>query len=314
MIRIERTACPAPLDPNDRNAAGPEELRKIKEKLSRGEQVKSGDFSAYSKLEVRDALKEMHFDKCAYCEAPIASVSDTDIEHYRPKKGVTEADDIGVDHPGYWWLAMDWENLVLSCTHCNQARSNQFIIPDHLDTVEEIKRFLVDARRSRSGKANSFPTADNKWCTVPPHESPTHGGPNFQVEDEQPMLINPVDMDPKAHLEWVFHREAAVIRAKDGSPVGEATRKILGLNRSSLESQRRLILAELKLTKSYILEAMQKWQSAETDEQAEREAEVADQHISTLRLKASKERPFTGMVTAFLKEVQAEVLALQQGN
>lgn len=58
--------------------------------------------------------------KCAYCETPVLVGQYGDIEHWRPKGAVSDMDGNPVDHPGYYWLAYDWKNLLLSCITCNQ--------------------------------------------------------------------------------------------------------------------------------------------------------------------------------------------------
>ena len=65
------------------------------------------------------------FGKCAYCEDRIVSTQPGDIEHYRPKGCVTNEDGsrVMVDanggkkvpHPGYYWLAYEWTNLLYAC-------------------------------------------------------------------------------------------------------------------------------------------------------------------------------------------------------
>src|SRR5574341_1145443 len=65
------------------------------------------------------------FGKCAYCETLIAENHPGDIEHFRPKGRVTDSmgrqlmvqDENGEEypHPGYYWLAYDWKNLLLAC-------------------------------------------------------------------------------------------------------------------------------------------------------------------------------------------------------
>jgi hypothetical protein len=63
--------------------------------------------------------------KCAYCESEFAHVAWGDVEHYRPKRGVT-----GEMHPGYYWLAYSEDNLMPSCAICNQGagKGNHFPI------------------------------------------------------------------------------------------------------------------------------------------------------------------------------------------
>ena len=62
-------------------------------------------------------------EKCAYCEINISAGFWGDVEHYRPKKGVTGED----GHPGYYWLAYDPSNLMPCCQRCNQGgKKNHF--------------------------------------------------------------------------------------------------------------------------------------------------------------------------------------------
>ncbi|NJL27205.1 MAG: hypothetical protein HC897_04605 [Thermoanaerobaculia bacterium] len=64
------------------------------------------------------------YGKCAYCEAPVADYQHGDVDHFRPKAGVTDEHDRPVPHPGYYWLAYDWRNLLPTCTRCNQPAEN----------------------------------------------------------------------------------------------------------------------------------------------------------------------------------------------
>lgn len=65
-------------------------------------------------------LYEEHFHKkCWYTESRNPG-SSKDIDHFRPKNEVFE-DEI---HPGYWWLAFDWENYRYSCQFANRMKKN----------------------------------------------------------------------------------------------------------------------------------------------------------------------------------------------
>lgn len=300
MIRVVRTPCPTSLDPGDPNAAGPRELRRLKEKLARGETLKSDDFRAYGSQAVREALRGMFHGKCAYCESKIAGSQDTDVEHYRPKKGVTEADQAGVHHPGYWWLATRWENLVLSCQHCNQSRSYHVIIPDGLETEAELRAFLENHTNTKAGKLNAFPTEGNLWVT----------DENGDLATEKPLILNPVDMNPEEHLDWVLLQGASTVRAKDGSPVGEATRRILGLNRRWLEEDRRIRLLEMRRLRNRLIDKLNKWIEAETPEIARIYRTMADEDIEELMARTQEDQPFAGMARAFLELVQEEVASM----
>lgn len=68
----------------------------------------------YGSKQVKSVLKEIFYDKCAYCEQRISSSQFGDVEHFRPKSV-------------YWWLALTWENLLLACEVCNTSyKSNNF--------------------------------------------------------------------------------------------------------------------------------------------------------------------------------------------
>ncbi len=57
--------------------------------------------------------------KCCFCESKIGHVSYGDVEHFRPKAGWVQGNE-PINKPGYYWLAYDWDNLLLSCQICNQ--------------------------------------------------------------------------------------------------------------------------------------------------------------------------------------------------
>lgn len=71
-------------------------------------------------LDVYKCSRGPFFGKCAYCEAPVRVDQHGDIEHWRPKRAVSDLEGKPVEHPGYYWLAYDWTNLLLSCITCNQ--------------------------------------------------------------------------------------------------------------------------------------------------------------------------------------------------
>jgi len=109
------------------------------------------------KLHRRRDIKEIYRDKegsfhgkCAYCECYITDFQPGDIEHFRPKRDVRDenddpvmvkyVDDNPVPHPGYYWLAFDWKNLLPSCSICNKEKKNRFpVIGPHAVVPEEVK-------------------------------------------------------------------------------------------------------------------------------------------------------------------------------
>lgn len=96
------------------------------------------EYSYYSDATVKRQLIQTHHGKCAFCESFIMSTDYGDVEHYRPKAEVTQANPENMlleqkvpEHPGYFWLSQTWENLFLSCKSCNQAyKGNYFdVVP-----------------------------------------------------------------------------------------------------------------------------------------------------------------------------------------
>lgn len=84
---------------------------KRKEIIANGEYDKSGN-SFYREQDIKDALKAIYNNKCAYCEQYIEEFH---VEHYRPKST-------------YYWLAFSWDNLLLVCPKCNTKKLHKFPI------------------------------------------------------------------------------------------------------------------------------------------------------------------------------------------
>jgi hypothetical protein len=162
----------------------------------------------------RKYLLDAFADKCGYCETKIdAPDRFGDVDHYRPKGRVTNEDYtpiviLGIGnkprpHPGYYWLAYKWINFIPSCPACNRPGEDR----DGL----------------KSGKWDVFPVA-SKFRAIEPGEE----------KNEEPLLLNPREDDPNDHL--VFDKATGVIGFK--TLRGEATIRILGLNRRGLPEKR----------------------------------------------------------------------------
>lgn len=106
--------------------------------------------------EAKPWLEPVKGGNCWYCEAPKGR-SFPDVDHFRPKARVTE----DPDHPGYWWLAYDWENFRFSCQQCNRPQK-----------VDEIT----------CGKWDRFPLM---------HGSPRAKIPTDSCQVEHPQLLDP---------------------------------------------------------------------------------------------------------------------------
>lgn len=101
-------------------------FKEIKNKVETDGKIKTKDFKNFwQDKSIRKSLYLHHNKKCCYCERKLNMTRETDVEHFRPKAGIHE----DKKHPGYWWLAYDWENYLISCKICNSDyKSNHFPI------------------------------------------------------------------------------------------------------------------------------------------------------------------------------------------
>jgi hypothetical protein len=81
------------------------------------------DPSLYCAL--KQSLVEYFIGKCAYCESEFSTVAWGDVEHYRPKRAVSEEP----THPGYYWLSYCEANLLPSCEICNRGKGKRSHFP-----------------------------------------------------------------------------------------------------------------------------------------------------------------------------------------
>jgi hypothetical protein len=171
--------------------------------------------------DLKPNFMKAQYQKCGYCEIQVSSHGD--VEHYRPKsevqKLIAEGTELAnsrklkgrkkpaITEMGYWWLAYEWENYLLSCAICNQKY-----------------------------KSALFPVAQNR---------PIRNHQKFIVQDpkksdlkkEKPLLINPFEkgLDPFVHFEFL---RSGVIKARNDDPRGKETIRVCGLRRISLSRQR----------------------------------------------------------------------------
>jgi hypothetical protein len=113
-------------------------------------------------------LENAFYNKCAYCETKIEGFIG-DAEHFRPKGEVTfklddgdsqivkilDENNVEIIHPGYFWLAYHWQNILPSCHLCNRygGKKTQFPVEkSHVAMkrlrVEEIDKLFYKITRS----------------------------------------------------------------------------------------------------------------------------------------------------------------------
>ena len=121
----------------------------------------------YQDKDVKAKLNESHHHKCCYCESKFKYPRDLDVEHFRPKKYSQQSSDSPEILLVYFWLAYDWDNLLLSCAECN-----------------------------RGYKKNLFPLKDETQRATPQ---------NRNINTESPIFINPAlvsEDDPREHIRF----------------------------------------------------------------------------------------------------------------
>jgi hypothetical protein len=158
-------------------------------------------------------------NRCGYCECNVIAGHRGDVEHFAPKNDVRqftgrtgeEGDQIpntatlkgrtpqSFSDLGYWWLAYDWTNFLLSCVVCNQ-----------------------------DWKGNLFPVLE-----PPPRAKP----PTEQARaTERALLLNPFGpLDPAKHLKF---NEDGSVEPLRGSRYGRETIRTVGLYRTALVQER----------------------------------------------------------------------------
>lgn len=165
--------------------------------------------SCYKGQDVKDALKAIYHDKCAFCEKKLLDV-DRHHEHFRPKKSRANLGKCDASF-AYYWLAISWDNLLQVCGRCNSFKGNCF---DILGTRAVYRSEILADLHNKS--------------------------PEYQ-ELEEPLFINPEQEDPKDLL--LFNRNGSILSANRRM---RYTIRICNLNRKELLEKRLIVLKDLQ--------------------------------------------------------------------
>ncbi|ESZ51040.1 endonuclease [Mesorhizobium sp. L2C054A000] len=158
----------------------------------------SYEFARYSDASVKQALETLFHGKCAYCESAYSNVHPVDVEHYRPKSAVE-----GVrNHRGYWWLGMQWDNLLPSCIDCNRRRDQKVPVPTEATAEPFFMPGAMDPSQSLlAGKATLFPLARESFRATEIDRN---------IDSEERLLLDPTRDDPRLHLRFYVDRSRLV--------------------------------------------------------------------------------------------------------
>jgi len=253
---------------------------------------KSFAFKAYKEWDVKEALRIIFCGKCAYCETEIGASSGKNVEHYRPKGGVN-GDPL---HPGYWWLAHNWENLLPACRGCNMALRQHTVAPTM--TRLQVEEMMVSPPAIVWGKANNFPVGSMRaMCATD------------DLGAEDAYLIDPTKQDPSPELSWLSTSYYSVVIASVShgveSPYGRETVRCCALNRVELVQARTAVLNELRLQRAEIVQELEL--GAENPEKLQDHLKKALARAAALRRYYDPERPYAGMAKAFVQAFETEL-------
>lgn len=204
MIKIKRGSPPVGTAMDEKRE---EALRRIRKSVGSGKSksTKIKFNTLWSTPEVKNFLYESQHRKCCYCERN-RDKKEFDVEHFRPKGKVKEAEKT---HPGYWWLAYDWENLLIACKTCNQKKSTHFPLKD-----EKNRAYLEDT----------------------------------DLGKEVPILINPLKENPELFIDYDLRETKLMVKAIGRCERGEKTvNKLTGINAREVMLGRKDKLVEYEL-------------------------------------------------------------------
>lgn len=197
----------------------------------------------WTRLKVR-LFRSVFHGKCAYCETLITRF-DPHAEHYRPKGKVrivlsgkaieavvtefTAASPTNtMPHPGYFWLAYHWRNLVPACSGCNSGSAK-------VDFYPVSKNHVLMKLVSNEDRAKLHPESreSTKWPGF------FYLAPSDLDVWESPLLLNPLnpeaEREPDRHIRFGIK---GIIAAIDDSPIGETTIRTLRLDEEQLRKER----------------------------------------------------------------------------
>lgn len=208
MIKIERG--PHPTDTlMDKKRA--EELERLKDLCAKKQTLKFERLWSKDN-KVKKFLHRSQHGKCCYCERRRDLNGEPDIEHFRPKAKVKE----NPNHLGYWWLAYDWDNLLLSCKQCNQHKSTKFPLKN------ESKRAFSE---------------------------------NNDLRKEEPILINPLTENPEDFIYYHIpqnNERPLMIKALGKCERSNRTiNELTGMNKKELLEERARRVADYHIFTDY---------------------------------------------------------------
>lgn len=316
MRKVDRGNRPPPVSLMSKDKNGLTELDRARAHQASTKVPKdSFEYLAYKHQEVKQRLEEIFHGKCAYCETYFAASAPVDVEHFRPKGAVGE----DKEHPGYWWLAMVWTNLLPSCIDCNRKRLQRSPAPSSslidLNQQASSSGFVAAA----SGKKDSFPLAEGGVRLV---------DESIDYDSEKALLLDPTRDDPAEHLCFHVKSSLALVAPamRDGmaSERGAMSIQVYGLNRLGLVQDRTRLLRRLEFLGELVIDLGLLIQDFENPAALEplRQAGLAhagptlrlmqDAMLHEMREMSACDAPYSAMASAWLEQF-VERLKIAEG-
>jgi hypothetical protein len=326
MRAVSRGAEPAPAGLRKRDKDNKTELERARAHmiapLAAGKKRDAFPFESYKSEDVRQRLEKLFHGKCAYCESFYGSQAPVDIEHYRPKGRVEGSG----GHPGYWWLAAEWTNLLPSCIDCNRRRKQYSpVISSKLEILYN---------KLQTGKGDSFPI---QGVHILPE------GNDFT--SEKALLLDPTRDNPSEHLYfWLGNDKAAGIvypapnskmagtfpavpaasddlKAVENHAVkenvslkGAISIQCFGLNRLRLVQERARLVQQLRFLESILTEIGEVKDELESLNPSPSEPKIVNavkkllilqnRVLDQMRGLAAPESPYSTVAVAYLKDLR----------
>lgn len=234
-------------------------------------------------------------EKCAYCETHFTRTVG-DAEHYRPKAGVAvrkepreyaqceiplppESPHGALPHPGYFWLAYHWENLVPACEFCNsnEGKLEQYPVAAKHVFLKQLTPEQKDLLKGPSWESRKWPG----WYYLSPRD----------LDDlERPLIINPLNASPEynpcKHLRFGV---AGMICPVANSDIGKRSIEVYNLDTEKLRQMRQ---KAQELAKFRYLEGLGR---ANDDEDPKA---VAQNHVQSF---SEHKEPYSSAALAYLE-------------
>ncbi len=191
MVRIERPNIVAGFVPHGQAATQALIDRRAQDPLAGGSKETAFQFhkGIYGPTSVKNRLQHAQSHKCCYCEVDFSGYPG-DVEHFRPKGRVQQAQGLPYTYPGYYFLAYRWENLLFSCFTCNVSHKRDLFPVAHarattLAGLDAEGSMLIDPTRED-------PRAHITFRFTQPHPKSPRGDATIKLlRLDRPELLRP---------------------------------------------------------------------------------------------------------------------------